>query len=104
MYFSSSIVGLVPLLCIRVIAAPSSHLNARAPLDDFVSKESAVSLQGALNNIGPDGSEVPGAKAGFVVASPSKVDPPCKSPKPTIEFEIWTNFCQTFTLGPEIPH
>jgi len=78
MYFSPSIVGLVPLLCTRVIAAPSPHLDARSPLDDFVSKESAISLQGALNNIGPDGSLVQGAKAGFVVASPSKADPDCK--------------------------
>jgi glucoamylase len=31
-----------------------------------------------LNNIGPDGSEVPGAGAGFVVASPSKANPNCK--------------------------
>jgi glucoamylase len=35
-------------------------------------------LRGALNNIGPDGSEVPGAGAGFVVASPSKANPNCK--------------------------
>lgn len=62
----------------QAIAAPSYGLKARTQLDDFVSKQNAVSLQGALNNIGPNGSEAPGAKAGFVVASPSKVDPPCK--------------------------
>jgi hypothetical protein len=71
--------GIVSLLCSQATAAPSAGINARSPLDDFVSKESAVSLQGALNNIGPNGSEVPGAGAGFVVASPSKVDPDCKS-------------------------
>jgi glucoamylase len=78
MHFPLFNAGLVSLLCTQVIAAPSSHLNARSALDDFVTKESAISLQGALDNIGPDGSEVPGAKAGFVVASPSKVNPNCK--------------------------
>lgn len=57
----------------------SSSIGARdAALDSFVSTERAIALQGALNNIGPDGSEVPGATAGFVVASPSKVNPNCE--------------------------
>lgn len=47
-------------------------------LDSFVSSERAIALQGALNNIGPDGSEVAGASAGFVVASPSNENPNCK--------------------------
>ena len=37
----------------------------------------AAILSGALANIGSNGSEVPGAGAGFVVASPSKTDPDC---------------------------
>lgn len=47
-------------------------------LDAFVSSERAIALQGALNNIGPSGSEVAGASAGLVVASPSKANPNCK--------------------------
>ncbi|TVY83905.1 Glucoamylase P [Lachnellula suecica] len=76
MYFLLSIVGFAGVLFSGANAAPHSNLDVRAALDDFVSQQSTVSLQGALNNIGPDGSEVPGAKAGFVVASPSKVNPP----------------------------
>lgn len=58
------------------IAAPSPQLGARA-LDPFVASERATALQGALNNIGPNGSKVPGAGPGFVVASPSKANPNC---------------------------
>jgi len=47
-------------------------------VDNFVSVERPIALQGALNNIGPNGSMVPGAGAGYVVASPSKVNPNCE--------------------------
>lgn len=47
-------------------------------LDSFITAEKAIALQGALNNIGPDGSAVPGAGAGYVVASPSTVNPNCQ--------------------------
>jgi len=73
MRFPSSI-SVISVLCTRVLAAPSSELWAR-DLNSFVSSEKAIALQGALNNIGPNGSMVRGAGAGFVVASPSKVNP-----------------------------
>ncbi|KAJ3560544.1 hypothetical protein NPX13_g9266 [Xylaria arbuscula] len=44
-------------------------------LDVFVQKQRALSLQNVLNNIGPDGSRVAGAKAGVIVASPSTENP-----------------------------
>jgi glucoamylase len=44
-------------------------------LDSFISKESPIALQGILNNIGADGSQVEGASSGIVVASPSTHDP-----------------------------
>ncbi len=59
-------------------AAAPSALGAR-DLTSFIAQERAIALQGVKNNIGPDGSKAPGAGAGFVVASPSRVDPPCKS-------------------------
>ena len=71
-------VSLISALCARALAAPSVELRAR-DLNSFVTSEKAIALQGALNNIGPNGSMVPGAGAGFVVASPSKVNPDCKS-------------------------
>jgi len=76
MHFSRSFVGLVSLLFSKALAAPSD-LRSR-DLTSFVAAERAIALQGALNNIGPNGSEVPGAGSGFVVASPSKVNPDCK--------------------------
>jgi glucoamylase len=77
MRFLSS-VSLISALCTRVLAAPSVELWVR-DLNSFVTSEKAIALQGALNNIGPNGSMVPGAGAGFVVASPSKANPDCES-------------------------
>jgi hypothetical protein len=70
--------SLFSLLCARALAAPGVGLYSR-DLNSFVSSEKAIALQGALNNIGPNGSLVPGAAAGLVVASPSKVNPDCES-------------------------
>lgn len=72
-----SLAGLVSLLCNLATAAPSLSLGAR-DLGGFITSERAIALQGALNNIGPNGSVVPGAGAGYVVASPSKENPDCK--------------------------
>lgn len=76
MYLLSSSVAAACLLCSQV-SAVSIDLGAR-DLDSFVSSERANALQGALNNIGPDGAAVPGAGAGLVVASPSMADPNCQ--------------------------
>lgn len=61
--------------------ALSASLGVRAQevdVDSFISTERPIALQGALNNIGPDGSEASGAIAGLVVASPSKANPDCE--------------------------
>lgn len=58
--------------------ANASSLPQAKGLDAFVEKQRAISLQGVLNNIGPDGSLVPGAAAGVIVASPSTVNPNCE--------------------------
>lgn len=63
-------------LLLRGVVAKPTGLEAR-DLDSYVTAERAIALQGALNNIGPNGSEVPGAGSGFVVASPSMVNPNC---------------------------
>lgn len=57
--------------------ATPADLSAR-DLNSFVTSERAVALQGVFNNVGPDGAKAPGAAAGYVIASPSSVDPPCK--------------------------
>ncbi|KAF2968955.1 hypothetical protein GQX73_g4591 [Xylaria multiplex] len=55
--------------------ANGSNLPRGNSLDAFIAKQRALSLQNVLNNIGPDGSRVPGAGAGVIVASPSTVNP-----------------------------
>lgn len=58
--------------------------RATGSLDDFISSESHIALQGVLNNIGyngasgPAGAKVSVAAPGLVVASPSKANPDCK--------------------------
>lgn len=65
-----------------VFAYEASIVSAAWPqdvdVDSFISTERGIALQGALNNIGPNGSLVPGAGAGYVVASPSKENPNCE--------------------------
>lgn len=92
-------------------------LASAASADEMVSwitKEKQIALEKVLNNIGPDGSEVAGAAAGIVVASPSKSYPDCKSSLPCpvplpgrriCHSETNTGFVhQTFTHGPATPH
>ena len=75
MRFSSSFVGVVSVILSQAAAAPKD-LRAR-DLDSFIATQREIALQGILNNIGPNGSEVEGAAAGIIVASPSKSDPDC---------------------------
>ncbi|KAK0119451.1 hypothetical protein ONS95_010900 [Cadophora gregata] len=63
------------LALLSISSASPTHLSPR-DLNSFIESERAISLQGVKDNIGPDGAKVPGAGAGFVVASPSRVDPP----------------------------
>ncbi len=61
--------------------APTENvLHARqVDIDGFIESQEAISFQGVLNNLGPDGPKAPGAYPGIVIASPSQVDPPCMS-------------------------
>ena len=47
-------------------------------LANFIASETPRSLQGIVDNIGPNGGKVAGAGSGLVIASPSKTDPNCK--------------------------
>jgi glucoamylase len=58
--------------------ANANRPNAANDIDAFIEKQRAISLQGALDNIGPNGSRVEGAAAGVIVASPTKDDPNCE--------------------------
>ncbi|CAI7654003.1 unnamed protein product [Penicillium manginii] len=72
--FGSNILALALLVPAAVSSAIHPH-RRQSGLDGFIQSESSVSLQGILNNIGPNGSAVSGASAGVVVASPSKTNP-----------------------------
>ncbi|KAF2200583.1 glucoamylase [Delitschia confertaspora ATCC 74209] len=50
-------------------------LEKRATLDQFITSENTVALNGVLANIGPSGSKSQGAASGVVLASPSKSNP-----------------------------
>ncbi len=70
-------------------AVPAVHVTATATtaaaaaatttgLEEFIARENKIALQGIFNNIGPNGTLVPGAPAGMVEASPSTYKPDCK--------------------------
>lgn len=50
-------------------------------LASFIASETPKSLNGILDNIGPNGTQVEGAASGLVIASPSKEDPDCTLPE-----------------------
>ncbi|KAI0669272.1 glucoamylase [Trametes maxima] len=61
---------LTSLVCLAIGAFAQS-----SSADAYVASESPIAKSGLLSNIGPDGSKASGAKAGIVVASPSKQNP-----------------------------
>ncbi|OHF01446.1 glycosyl hydrolase family 15 [Colletotrichum orchidophilum] len=62
------------LLCTVGLAVNVANVAA-ADMNDFISSQRTIALNGVLSNIGADGASVAGASAGIVVASPSKADP-----------------------------
>lgn len=80
------------MLLNRILALPAAVLLVGLPasitcrlpkrqdksLEDYIKAQAAISLNGVLANIGPDGANANGAAAGAVIASPSKADPDCK--------------------------
>ncbi|KAJ5112263.1 Glycoside hydrolase family 13 [Penicillium argentinense] len=63
------------LLAPAALSSAVHPYRRQSGLDGFIQSESSAALQGILNNIGANGSAVPGAAAGVVVASPSKSNP-----------------------------
>lgn len=90
-----------------VISSPiQPERRATGSLDSWLASESPTAQQGVLDNIGTQGVKVPGAAAGVVVASPSKVNPNCKparSSSARLPFLICFH-SQTTIHGHEIPH
>jgi glucoamylase len=48
-----------------------SGVFAQTSVDTYLTKENPIAKAGLLANIGPDGAQDQGAKAGIVIASPS---------------------------------
>ncbi|KAK4165232.1 family 15 putative glycoside hydrolase [Cladorrhinum sp. PSN259] len=62
------------VLAFQATAASASILKT-LELEKFIKAENKIALQAVLDNIGPNGSKVPGAGRGLVIASPSKSNP-----------------------------
>lgn len=75
---------LIGILAFAARSAAAADWPQNVDVDSFVGTERAIALEGVLANIGPNGSLVPGAAAGLVVASPSKVNPDCQWPTPRL--------------------
>jgi glucoamylase len=61
-----------------VLAAPNLSPRATVSLGSWLATETAVSLNGILDNIGASGAYAQSAKAGVVIASPSISNPDCE--------------------------
>lgn len=70
-------VGINLLAQVPLVNSVALHGRAAATLDDFITSESPIALQGIFNNIGSAGSNAVGVALGLVVASPTKENPDC---------------------------
>jgi glucoamylase len=71
------------LLSFVITALLGVSAVAAQDVDAFITKEAPIAKAGLLANIGPNGAKDQGAKAGVVIASPSKTDPgQCAAPFP----------------------
>ncbi|KAF1998194.1 carbohydrate-binding module family 20 protein [Amniculicola lignicola CBS 123094] len=73
-----TVVSTLTAISVSGVAAQSLPRQYTSPADDLSSRietQNGISLQGVLNNIGPNGAKAPGASAGVIIASPSTEDP-----------------------------
>jgi glucoamylase len=86
MWYSATSLLLAGSIALQsVFAHPGSYtLNQREAavlkrsVDSFITTESPIALSRILCNIGSDGTCVPGAKTGIVIAGPGKANPDCE--------------------------
>jgi glucoamylase len=98
---SKSVVAVAALSALSTARASPASLPRASDLDTFVAAERPIALQGALNNIGPNGSLAEGTSAGLVVASPSKANPNCEAHYHLASVRAKTDSLQTSILGQE---
>lgn len=60
-----------------ILGYPGANV-AKRDVDSFIATETPIALRELLCNIGSNGCHAQGASPGIVIASPDKVDPPCK--------------------------
>jgi glucoamylase len=70
---------LAALNLLAVTQAAKFVPRATGSLDTWLASETSIALNGVLDNIGSSGAFTEGISSGVVVASPSQVDPDCKS-------------------------
>ena len=84
--------GLGPALLVSLLAFQNAfalpgtsraHLEKR-DLDSWIATQGPHSLEKLLCNIGSEGCNAQGVASGAVVASPSKTEPPCDYPEPSL--------------------
>lgn len=80
MHFFSSALLLGAYAFQTVLGRPGAGNVLKRSVDDFIDTQTPISLERLLCNIGSDGCAADGAASGVVVASPDRVDPPCKCP------------------------
>lgn len=93
MHFLTSALVLGTVAFQTVLGLPSEgDFMLKRDVDSFVTSETTAALNGLLCNIGSDGCKAGDAKAGIVIASPDKVDPPCKYIKSTSRLILYVCF------------
>lgn len=75
--FSSAL--LLGSYALQTVLGRPGGLVVKRSVDDFIETQTPIALERLLCNIGADGCAADGAAPGVVIASPDRVDPPCKS-------------------------
>lgn len=81
------------IIKVAALLAAVASVNARdvkrqTDLEAFIERQSQVSIDGVLANIGADGSQANDVPPGVVVASPSRSDPDCMCPFPQSRYPL----------------
>lgn len=71
----NSLLRAIPAALLLSTANGSPYKRQTSPIEQFIDTQAAISINGVLANIGPDGSLAQGVPAGIVLASPSRSNP-----------------------------
>lgn len=83
----TNVLRAVPAALLLSLAGCTPVEKRQSSLEQFITRQTEISIDGVLANIGPDGSKVRGVPGGVVIASPSRSDPDCKYIYPQFPFK-----------------